>query len=1222
VKSTAVPAGVTLLEASAGTGKTFRIAHSVLRLVAEDGVRVERLVVVTFTEAATSELRERVRKRLRDGLLGLRRRAAGEVQSGPDEVLDAWAASAAEADVAAWAARLRTALVNFDDALICTIHGFCRRMLRRNAFESGAPFGSDVVAGLPDLLEDLAVDFWTRLVYGADPSLLRAIRAAGITVTKLKNLAEKASDEDLVLVPAPPPAGATTGPLPDPRPWLRARENLANAWDVNRVCRLFADPGVTVQRKRGGYESFPAGKTKNNAFDVRGRLRGNRAITPVDFLPSSFDYFAPARIACATLPGKTPPSSPAIASLAAFVAEHRRVRPLVADVLQGAKHALVAELRRELPRRARAANLRTYRDLLVDLRDGLRRGGGADSPLAAAIRRRYDVALIDEFQDTDPIQWEIFETLFSDRLRLIGDPKQAIYSFRGADVFTYAAAKGTAAAIQTLDRNFRSDASLLRAVGRLFARAQPFGEATTTYPPVQAEHPDTRLIGDDRAPLLFRFLPRAGAVLDRWGRYLLKGWLKERVARLVAEDLAGELARGTRIDGDDTPRTISARDCAVLVRSNAEAGLVQTALRELGIPSVIKSLEPVFKSPEATDLAAILQAVLEPTDTSTVRRALTTSLLGRTATDLLAMEADPDRFEAEVSPFHVWRGAWLEDGIAPMLRRMIDDDGMTPRLLAGPGGARAVTNLEHLAELLARAAREQSLGPAGLLSWLRRGGPGTDDEASPQRLESDDDAVQIVTMHSAKGLEWPLVWCPFLYYSSAWQSLDKDHLVFHDPDDGYRAKLDIGSPDREDHKKLRKQELFQEDLRLAYVALTRARHRCVVYWGACDRDAAVAYLLHRIALGKWRFNAATDAMKQDADMIRDLRALGPADEIDVEVVDWTAASPARRTSRAAVPTLEAGRLTRTRAPDDWWRRSSFTGLTRGGLDVRDHDDDGVDDEGDADDIPPNPDTPEPGGPSLASELVTLADFEAGRRAGNFLHEVLELHDFERPEALRPLAEHRLAAHGLDVGHAACATEGIQQALETPLTPAGDLRLADLPRRRRLDEMEFTLPSHGGFDATGEVLTAKALRKAFSDGGGPGLPAGWADRVGRLGFLPLRGFLTGAIDLVFEHGGRYYLADYKSNRLGRTYDDYARVRLPAAMSHAHYVLQYHLYSLALHRYLAGRLPGYAFDAHFGGVYYLFVRGMHPSLGASHGVFFDRPTERLIERLSRAVCGAGS
>ena len=1218
--SSILAAGITLWEASAGTGKTFRIAHTILRLVAEEGASIERIVVVTFTEAATAELRDRVRRRLRDGLEGLRSRSDGTPWTAPDGDLEAFVDDPGASGPAVAQARLRQALLDFDESLISTIHGFCHRMLRRNAFESGASFGAEVVADIQDVRDDLATDFWTRLVHDAPAALTPALKAAGLEPGRLKNLARKAADQDLEIVPPPPPAGSPTT-LPDAGPWIAAHDDLVAAWDVDVARGAFADGTVTVHTRQGAYESFPAGRTKSMAWSVHRHLRGGRPY-PTDELTDAFEFFDRDRVARGTWAGQTPPTNAALEAMWQFQEVHRDLQPQFAPVIQGAKHELVRQLREELPRRARARNLRTYHDLLVDLRNGLRRSGGAAGALGRAVRERYDVALIDEFQDTDPVQWEIFSTLFSDRMCLIGDPKQAIYSFRGADVFTYERARQSLSRPpEGLGRNFRTDAPLLEALGVLFERDEPFGAEAPLYPTVEAEHASSRLLADPRPPLLIRHLPREGAQLDRWGNYIARGFMTQRMPGLVAADVADELARGGRIAlAEGGSRPITAGDCAVLVRTNKEAAAVQRSLRALGIPSVVKSDASVLESPEATDLAAVLAAVAEPASTGLVRRALATPLMGRTANRLVQVEEEPDAFDDEVGPFHRWSALWGDEGFASMFQRLLDDDAMLARLLEREGGDRRVTNLVHLGEVLTRVSVERQLGPAGLLAWLAQGGPGADPEDLGLRLEGDADAAKVVTMHSAKGLEWPLVWCPSLYYSMGLWGDDKHHLVFHDPDDGQAAKLDIGSAQYDQHLAQRELETFQEDLRLVYVALTRARHRCVVYWGGVDRKAALAWLIHVPDCQPSQFPqfGAAKRMKEEAVLCSDLSVLARHPAIGVEEVDWDRAVPPPRYDAGddGAATLETRELTRPRPLDSWWRRSSFTGLVRGRAvvgDVRDHDERDDDDPSEGEVVLPTA--------AVDAGPIVLADFEAGARVGVLLHSILEEADFQDPAALEPLVSAHLGGAGIGPEWTAPVTEGLDLAIRTPLGPEG-FSLADVPRRCRLDELEFTIPVQGGFDAAPDSLTTLRLAEVFAEGGGPGLPDSWADQVRGLRFLPLRGFLGGFIDLIFVHEGRWYVVDYKSNKLGTTYADYAADRLPDHMVHSQYVLQYHLYSLALHRYLRWRLTDYDYEASFGGVYYLFLRGMRPDLGPQCGVFADRPSKELMDRLEAAVCGGAS
>jgi len=1218
--------GITLLEASAGTGKTFRIAHMVLRLVAEEGFDVGSVVVVTFTEAATGELRDRVRRRLRDALEGLDARAASRTWRAPDQVLGDWVSGASQDQATARRRRLRGALVDFDQALIATIHGFCNTMLRRNAFESGASFGAEVVAGVEDLLDDLALDFWSRLVHDAHPSLFKALGKVQVTRKRLRDLAGKAADLDREIVPPPPPGADLGARLPDLTAWQAAFDRLDRAWGPSDVWTALSDGSVTVHSKRKGYDaSFPRSRTLDRAWSVRRRLNGARP-WPHDELPTALRYFEPARIEAGTYDGQQPPEDEPLAAMAAFLAEHDAVQPTYAAVVLGLKFAFVQQVRQRLKPLARGRNLRTYHDLLVDLRDALRRTGGTGGALQQAVRGRYQVALIDEFQDTDPIQWEVFRTLFPDRLCLIGDPKQAIYSFRGADVFTYRQAEGSVGQRRDLDTNFRTDRPLVDAVVQLFDRDEPFGAPDPPCPAVASRWAGRRLSDvpagngappgpDPRPPLEIRLLPRAGADTNASG-WLAWGFMNERMPGVVADDVALELDEGRHLQVGGEWRPVRPGDCAVLTRTNDQAAAVQRELRARGIPSVIKSTDPVLGSPEAGDLAAVLDAVVHPADAGAVRRALVTPLMGRTAGTLVSLERDPASFEAEVEPFWRWHAAWTEHGFARMFRSFLDEDEVRARLLARSGGERALTNLVHLGEELTRASTERRLGPAGLQSWLAAGGPGSDPDATGQRLESDADAVRVSTMHSAKGLEWPLVWCPYLWQTFSVGRGDAVHLVFHDPDDGLKAKVDIGSVRHDEHLRRAKMEKFQEELRMVYVALTRARHRTVAYHGAANSRSSLGYLLHERRTSAADFiKYGSSRMKRDDEMDQDVMDLvSSIPGLAATKVLWTGAPvPAYDPEPVGSSVLAARELTRDRPPDVLWRRTSFSALVRRGVEVRDRDDEASSEAGETS-------APEASDEAPARDprpVVLGPELRGGRGTGNLLHKIFELHDFQGPGRLKPLVREQLVSRGFDEALTERVSEGLQLAIDTPMGDDG-VRLADLARSRRLDELDFVLPVHGGFEPGGGLLTASKLAAAFQLATNPG----WADRIGRLSFTHVRGFMSGAIDLVFEHGGRWFVVDYKSNWLGERYGDYERSRLAEPMVEASYVLQYHLYTLAVHRYLRWRIgtDTYDYDAHFGGVRYLFVRGMRPDLGPTHGVFADRPPRSMIEELDQAIGGA--
>lgn len=1196
--------GITLLQASAGTGKTFRITHTLLRLVAEEGVPVDRIVVVTFTIAATAELRDRVRRRLQEAWRGMVARSSGRTLDGLDEVLDAWLETAPEEATP----RLRQALVDFDDASIMTIHGFCNRALARHAFESGAAFDEELVGDVASLLDEVVIDFWTKLVVDAPADLLPALAAGGLDRKALFDLAEKVVDPDRPVLPE----GPVEASLPDLAPWREALSAAREAWMDHGadVVQLLHDSDAILKRAKKGSGSYPAGRTRDAAYAMDTWCRRDPAlIAPVHW---AVEYFSPAAVESATRESHEAPEHALFDALQAYIDEHERLRPeMVAWVLL-LKKELVETVRAEVPRLLQRRHIRTYDQMLRMLRDALR-DPARKGALVSALQRDYEVALIDESQDTDPVQWEIFHTAFGRRLCLIGDPKQAIYGFRGADVYTYRRAARMRDHEDTLDRNFRSDPLLVEAINHLFGRDElrlPFGTKDIPFEEVEPHHEEPRLLGDDRPPLELRFAPRNGAKTKKG---MIAGWfLEKRLPGVVADDIVAELQRGlSRRVGMDEVRPVGPGDCAVLVRYHYQARNVQAALRERGIPSVLRDERSVLESDEARELLRVLGAVLDP-QTGVVRAAMCTSMLGRSGSEVAALQAHDGAWSEIRQRFRSWYELWDQHGIAVMLRDLFDAEGVASRLLR-QGRARSYANLLHIAELLHHAALHQQLGPVGLFSWLGRKGPGADPDEAALRLESDADAVHVVTMHSCKGLEYPLVWCPFLWQSGYLSDMDAMHLRFHDPDEDSALRLDIGSPDMAAHLELAKEEQLQEDLRLLYVALTRARHRCTVYQGAGAFSSALAYILHQDPedgddeLATRAFNR----LRSDKRMAEQLESLAEHPGIALSRIDWGAdAGPGWSPPLDDTP-IVARSIERDAPPDRWWRRVSFSSMTRGVSPT--HPAPHRDMDGDAE-VEEEPES----APASPKDEVPLHDLPGGTRVGTMLHRIFELHDFARPEDLGSVVASELGARGFDPDWFPRVTDGVQAALDTPLNEQG-IKLADLGRSQRLDELDFVLPIRGGFGADGSMFSVKDLAAVFD---AEDAPAGYAKRLRGLAFLPVRGFLVGSIDLFFEHDGRFYVVDYKSNRLGARWSDYAPDELTHEMLVSNYTLQYHLYTLAAHRFLAHRVEGYEYEKHFGGVFYLFLRGMAPERGPASGVYADRPALSLVERLDALMTGASS
>ncbi|MDD9938179.1 MAG: UvrD-helicase domain-containing protein, partial [Myxococcales bacterium] len=536
-------------------------------------------------------------------------------------------------------------------------------------------------------------------------------------------------------------------------------------------------------------------------------------------------------------------------------ADARRRASLDQEVMR-IKRGLVDYARAEVARRKQHAAVQSFGDLLTALHRALRSAGGAQ--LTASIRARYRAALIDEFQDTDPVQYAIFRTLFGDAgltLFQIGDPKQAIYAFRGADIFTYMnAARRAGERVYTLDRSYRSDPALLRAVNHVFAARAPFLYEDIRYVDLAPrDGAEERLAppdgAPDRAALQLLFVRRTDERLPSRGKHIRADWAAAPLAERVAGEIVALLESSATIDG----APIAPRHVAVLCRTNKQAEATQQALMALQVPTVREGDNSVFDTATAEELERVLSAVLQPADARKAHSALATVLLGVSGQTLYRMRQGQDtegELEAWMERLTAWARLWHERGFVHAFHRLVDDAEIQERLLTRPDGQRRLTDLLHLGELLHTAATAQHLGPLSLLVWLahmrndREARGALVGESAQVRLEHDDHAVMLTTIHRSKGLEYPIVFCPYLFSEPI---QDRGAVRFHDDSDDHTIKLDIGSDDVDAHKLEARREAVAESLRLLYVALTRAKHRCYVVWGRFHRcgRSPLGYLLHQ-----------------------------------------------------------------------------------------------------------------------------------------------------------------------------------------------------------------------------------------------------------------------------------------------------------------------------------------------------------------------------------------
>lgn len=1155
--------GERLIEASAGTGKTFTIAALYLRLLLGLGgeaaypraISVEELLVVTFTEAATEELRGRIRSNIHELRIACLR---GESDN---PLYSALLAEIADKDDAA--KTLLLAERQMDEAAVFTIHGFCQRMLSLNAFESGMLFEQQLIEDESRLRYQACADFWRRHCYPLTRDIAAVIHDVWKGPRDLLKSLDRWLQGEAPQLKSPPAPNET---LAERHQQIIARiDSLKQQWreQVGEIEGVLENSGLDRRKFNRGNQ----GKwmEKVNAWAQEETLSYQ--------LPDALEKFAQSFLLERTKAGGEPPVHPLFSAVESLLASSLTLTDLVLA------RAMV-EIRDAVAREKRRRGELGFDDMLSRLDEALR--GDSGETLASAIRQRFPVAMIDEFQDTDPQQYRIFRRIWRRQpetaLLLIGDPKQAIYAFRGADIFTYMKARGDVAAHYTLDTNWRSSPGMVGSVNRLFSLSDnPFMFHEIPFLPVKAAAKNKGL----------RFTVDAADVpaMNVWlmpGDTVGSGDYQTFMAQLCATQIrdwlsAGQQGRALLWRGE-TSRPVQASDITVLVRNRLEAAQVREALQTLGIPSVyLSNRDSVFETLEAQELLWLLQAVLAPERENTLRSALATSMFGLTALDIENLNQDEQAWDALVEEFSEYRQIWRQRGVMPMLRALMTARHIAENLLATRGGERRLTDILHISELLQEAASQLESEHA-LVRWLAQHIAEPDSNAASQqmRLESDKHLVQIVTIHKSKGLEYPLVWLPFIA-----RFRKQDQAFYHDRET-FAAVLDLGQD--EASLELAEAERLAEDLRLLYVALTRAVWHCSLGVAPLSSRKSGNSDFHLSALG--RLLQAGEAMDAAglaarlADFCHGDIALQIPGELDL--TPWQA--PA-----ATIPRLSARELQRRIADD--WRVTSYSGLQQHGFSG-------------GQDLLPRLDVDAAGvGEVVEEPQLTPHQFPRGAAPGTFLHSLFEELDFTQPVPEGWMAE-KLQLSGFDAQWAPVLTDWLGGVLKTRL-PGPDIALNQLAARDKQVEMAFYLP-------IAQLLTAERLDALIRqyDPLSADTPL--------LDFRQVRGMLKGFIDLVFRHEGRYYLLDYKSNWLGEDREAYTRPAMEQAMRAHRYDLQYQLYSLALHRYLRHRLADYDYDRHFGGVIYLFLRGMDGQEGGQ-GIFTTRPVRPLIDGLDQLFAG---
>ena len=1191
--------GSQLIEASAGTGKTFTISALYLRLIlghggVESGFGREllppQILVVTFTDAATKELRDRIRTRLAEAARYFR----GEIDA-PDALVEELRDQFAPEQWAACAGRLDIAAQWMDEAAVSTIHGWCQRMLREHAFDSGSLFTQTLETDHSDLLGEVLRDYWRLFCYPMHGDALNWVRAnwSGPAALMPRVRALFGSSRQ--------PANAEQTPAQMIEACLQERREalvqLKTPWlqwaqELRDIClQGVASKAVDGRKMQARY--FEPWFEKLSAWAA------DETQEQLD-LGTGFTRLTPDGMAEAWKDAA--PLHPGLDAMHGLKAALDALPTPDAAVLQHAANWVSTRFEEEKRRRAEMG----FDDMLLRLDAALQAEGG--ERLATLIREQFPVALIDEFQDTDPVQYRIFETIYriednspDTGLFLIGDPKQAIYAFRGADIYTYLRARqATQGRLHTLDTNFRSSHAMVKAVNHVFERAEQretgrgaflFREGSENPVPFvsvksQGRKEVLQLDGQPVTALTLWQLPSEQPLSGVVYRQQLAAACASQIVELLNGGQQGRC--GFAKDGE-TLRGVLPADIAILVRDGKEAQAVRRELSARGVRSVyLSDKDSVYAAQEAHDVLAWLKACAEPDVERPLRAALACITLDLPLIELERLNQDELAWEKRVMQFRGYREIWRKQGVLAMLRRLLHDFELPQALIARPDGERVLTNVLHLSELLQQAAAELD-GEQALIRHLAEhlALSGQAGEEQILRLESDEQLVKVVTIHKSKGLEYPLVFLPFICST---KPVDGSRLPLHFHDAAGNAQVSL-KPTPELIAQA-DDERLAEDLRLLYVALTRAQHACWLGVADLKRGNNNRSVLHLSALG---YLLGGGAMLAESVGLQSWLAdvQQGCDALQCEPVP--AAGEAHFYPPLNEATLLEPLIPSRRAAENWWI-ASYSALRIGdslspaeapesALAQKLSDDERLD-----------PDAPR-------DVLLSGGDihrFPRGPNPGTFLHGLLEWAGSEGfkadPEAIKDAVARRCNRRGWQ-GWIETLSDWLQHLQDEPLRlnngqPA--VVLSELSQYQI--EMEFWFASHKV-----DVVQMDKLVRQHTHGG--------AARAGAEPSL-LNGMFKGFIDLTFEHQGRYYVADYKSNWLGTDDSAYTEQAMTASILDNRYDLQYVLYLLALHRQLKARLPDYDYDQHMGGALYLFLRGTRAQ---GQGVFFTRPPRVLIESL---------
>ena len=1182
---------ISLIEASAGTGKTYTIGSLYLRLLLKAGenyfsrpLNVEEILVVTFTEMATEELKKKIRERITDAIDKLTAFAETQDKSAfkNDEFLTALCQ---DLDIFEAIHRLKLAEQNMDLAAIYTIHGFCRRMLMQYAFHSGIHFNLELIKDQSDLLARFANEFWREHFYPlpfekadfianelGSPDYVLSLLESNLG----KNLIVYLENQQALSISITEFLHQYLGE------YFKDIKALKRFWleSAGKISELITEE-LNKDYAKGEPKSLSR-RSYNTSRLTKWIDQVNAwANDPRDYVLNEtlMSYFTQSALGEKGEEG----ASPFIAQI--FTELEERANALISPDLL--RRVILYHYRQGLQQKLLDYKLnhqeKSFDDLLRLLCEALQ--GAQGNELAEMIRFQYPFAMIDEFQDTDSQQYAIFSKIYRDNPEkntgfiMIGDPKQAIYRFRGADIFTYLKASDEAQSRFELTKNYRSEKHLVDGVNALFDFPQsPFIYQNINFTAVDSRDDHLRFYLNGKAEPAYRFyLTESDKVnkteMAKICAISIQHWLKS-----AAENQAV-------FQNEDVCKTLQPANIAVLVKNRYEAADVIQELQKLGIASVyLSDQSSVFDSHVAVELLRILKACLNVAERP-ILNAIATALFGLNAADIHQIQQNEADWQRWADSFAQYQQTWQRQGILAMLHQILLEQGISERLLSQATGERDLTDFLHLAEILQQAATLHE-SEAALLSWFEKQIQGEGRQEAQIRLESERQLVKIVSIHKSKGLEYDLVWLPFLAVPSKIPTAG-DMNVY------YSKERDETLWDMENRNlNALYEETFAEELRLLYVALTRAKYQMAFALPAqFDKKwNALHYVLSQGEIGK---EIALSAPKDTETLLQTFKEK-MQDNVEICTKPNLEAFPALSINTKN-DELKAAEFTGNIEQD--WRITSFTSIEQGHRrqnyftesagkkhvvfdDTKDYD---------------SQNSIEISTALLNENESNILDLPRGKQVGTALHRHFEncyFSDLANTEEIDTLRQ----SLQLDETFTEPLQNWLQQISHTPLSNEIGIALADLANKDCIKEMPFYLAIREHFDVAAFNHALNAYHHLPSE---------------PLQFEQIQGMVRGSIDLVFRHNGKYYIVDYKSNFLGSSLADYNENALKKEMLHSHYDWQYLIYTLALHRYLQSVVPHYDYARDFGGVFYLFLRGMNGE--PQSGVFYDRPSVELITEL---------